>query len=409
MLLRGVGKAMNPLAQARRLARLEGRSGPDPAGDPGRDSGRSLVRGGGLDLRLESRPSPMFPMALGGAVAALVLTGLGVAAFVKVDQVVNVPGNLKPLRSTQDIKTTDAGVVTTVLVREGEEVEQGAPLVTLDPTVLQGRQAALSDVDRELNSSSAAELERLQGSLAELDSAATGLSRQIAISEDQLARLARLEQEGAASQFQLLDYQKQLAQLRSQLQQNRDQRIKLQAESSQRRSDLAKELAENRANRVETRQRLQQVVLRAPFAGTVLNLTAKDRLVVGAGEVLLQLVPKDSVRAEGFVSNADLAFVRPGQQADISVAAYDRAKYGVIPATVSTIATDALPPNETYNYPHFPIGLKLERQYVEADGKRYPLQAGMAITADLRLEKRTVLELFLSSFLNTTDAVRTLR
>jgi multidrug resistance efflux pump len=81
---------------------------------------------------------------------------------------------------------------------------------------------------------------------------------------EQLERLQGLEREGAAARFQLLDYQKQLAQLRAQLAQNHDQRIKLQAESSQKQSELASQLAENRASSVATRQRLQQVVLRAP-------------------------------------------------------------------------------------------------------------------------------------------------
>jgi multidrug efflux pump subunit AcrA (membrane-fusion protein) len=80
-----------------------------------------------------------------------------------------------------------------------------------------------------------------------------------------------------------------------------------------------------------------------------------------------------------------------------------------IGGTVSTIGTDALPPDTTYEFTRFPIDLKIARQYVESAGKRYPLQAGMALTADLRLEKRTVLDLFMSSVLRNTDAVRTIR
>lgn len=95
---------------------------------------------------------------------------------------------------------------------------------------------------------------------------------------------------------------------------------------------------------MENREQLQRVVLRAPVAGTILNLKAKTSQVVGAGEVLLQLVPTDSLRAQAFISNQDLAFVRPGQKADIALAAYDRNKYGTIPGSVSTIGTDALPP-----------------------------------------------------------------
>lgn len=402
---RNLGRSINPLQAAQRALRLDPRAGSRDRGQPS----MALTTPNARELRLDSRPTPMFPMLAGVALAGLVLTGLGVAAFVRVDQVVSVPGSLKPLRSTQDIKTSEPGVITSVLVKEGEQVQDGAPLITLDPTVLKGREAALSDQGVALRSSTEAEIERLQGALAELDSLSAGLRNQIAITSEQLQRVADLERQGAASRFQLLDYQKQLAGLQAQLGQNRDQRIKLQAESRQKRSELSSQQAELRANRVETGQRLQQVVLRAPFAGTVLNLSGKPRQVVGGGEVLLQLVPHDSLRAEAMVSNKDLAFVRPGQTAEINVLAYDRTKYGTVPATVKTIATDALPPDETNKEPHFPVSLKLNKQTLTSDGKTFPLQAGMAIAAELKLEKRSVLELFFSSFLRSTDAVRTLR
>ena len=402
---RNLGRQINPMQAAQRALRLDPRAGSRDRGQPA----TALTTPNARELRLDSRPTPMFPMLAGVALAGLVLTGLGVAAFVRVDQVVSVPGSLKPLRSTQDIKTSEPGLITSVLVKEGAQVQDGAPLITLDPTVLKGREAALSDQGVALRSSTEAEIERLQGALAELDSLSAGLRNQLAITGEQLQRVADLERQGAASRFQLLDYQKQLAGLQAQLGQNRDQRIKLQAESRQKRSELLSQQAELRANRVETGQRLRQVVLRAPFAGTVLNLSGKPRQVVGGGEVLLQLVPHDSLRAEAMVSNKDLAFVRPGQTAEINVLAYDRTKYGTVPATVKTIATDALPPDETSKEPHFPVSLKLNKQTLTSDGKTFPLQAGMAIAAELKLEKRSVLELFFSSFLHTTDAVRTLR
>ncbi len=362
-----------------------------------------------MDLRLESRPTPLFPMVLGGSVAVLVVTALGVAALVKVDQIVTVEGTLRTLRSTQDLKPDQAGVVTEVLVKEGELVTKGMPLVSLDTTILEGRKQALAAQSSQIGTSSRAEVERLRGALAQLDSNEIGLRSQIAINRQQLASLRTLERQGAASRFQLLDYEKTEADLNTKLRQNNDERIKLRAESQQKLAELARADADIRANAVENREQLQRVVLRAPVAGTILNLKAKTSQVVGAGEVLLQLVPTDSLRAQAFISNQDLAFVRPGQKADIALAAYDRNKYGTIPGSVSTIGTDALPPDDTVKFPRFPIDLNLSRQYVSSDGKRFALQAGMAVSADLHLERRTVLELFSSSILRNTNAVRTIR
>ena len=362
-----------------------------------------------LDLRLESRPTPWFPMLLGGSVAVLVLTTLAAAALVKVDQIVTASGTLRTLRSTQDIKPDQPGIVTEVLVREGQTVQRNAPLVMLDTTVLRGRQQALASQRSQLRTSSEAEQRRLEGALAQLNANEIGLRSQLAINDQQLQSVRTLERQGAATRFQVLEYEKVEAQLQAQLRQNAEERGKLQAESQQRQAELARTGAENLANTVENREQLRRVILRAPVDGTILNLKAKSAQVVGAGEVLLQLVPTDSLRAEAFVSNQDLAFVRKGQTADIALQAYDRSRYGTIRGTVSTIGTDALPPDENFNFTRFPIGLSLSRQYLESQGKRYPLQAGMALTADLRLEKRTLLELFSSAVMRKADAVRTIR
>lgn len=388
-----------------RLARRPRAGGNEDSSAAGRRS--ELARP--LDLRLESRPTPWFPIALGGSVAALVLTAVAAAALVKVDQIVSVPGILRTLRSTQDIKPDQAGLVTQVLVKEGQLVRRNQPLVMLDTTVLVGRRQALEAENTQLGTSTQAELNRLQGALAQIDSTNAGLRSQLAITQQQLQSVRALERQGAASRFQVLDYEKTEAQLTAELRRNADERVKLAAESRQRLADLARSLAQNQASRVENRELLQRVVLRAPVAGTILNLKAKTSQVVGAGEVLLQLVPNDSLRAEAFVNNQDLAFVRPGQIAEIAFAAYDRNKYGFIQGRVKTIGTDALPPDETYRFTRFPISLTLARQYLQSEGRRYPLQAGMALSADLRLEKRTVLDLFTSSVLRNANAVRTIR
>ena len=393
------------------LTRRGSSSGQGAAGEhgivPAPERSSDLARP--LDLRLESRPTPWFPMVLGGTVAVLVLTTLAAAALVKVDQIVSAPGSLRTQRSTQDIKPDEAGVVTEVLVKEGQQVRRNDPLVMLDTTILVGQSQALAAERVQLGTSSQAEVNRLQGALSQLTSAAEGLRTELDLNRQQLESLRALEDQGAASRFQVLDYEKNEARLQSELRKNEDERVKLMAESMQRQADLARSQAQNQASTVENRERLKRVILRAPVAGTILNLKAKSRQVVGAGEVLLQLVPNDNLRAEAFIRNQDLAFVRRGQSADVAVQAYDRNKYGTIRATVSTIGTDALPPDETYNYARFPIGLTLERQDLESGGKRYPLQAGMAISADLRLEKRTVLDLFSSAVFRNADAVRTIR
>ena len=370
---------------------------------------RLTFRGNSSDTRLESRPTPWFPLIMGGAMAGLVLVCLAAVALVRVDQVVSISGKLQPKRSTEAIRSTEAGVVTSVLVKEGQSVEPGDPLVLLDPTILAGRQSALKDQKKELLLIAGSELSRLSGAVGELKAQRIGLQESRRIIKLQLDQLLLLESQGAASRFQILDYQKQLSDVNSRLSANRQQQNKLEAESSQKRAELRQQEAQNTANRVETGERLRRITLRAPVGGTVLNLKAKGGMVINAGQDLLQLVPNDSLVANVFVSNRDLAFVRPGQNGEVAIDAYDRNKYGTLGATVSTIGTDSLPPDENWKEPHFPISLRLAQQNINSQGKTFPLQAGMAITADLKLEKRSLLELFFSNISGSTLSVRQMR
>jgi len=362
------------------------------------------------DSRLESRPTPLVPILLGGSVAGLVVVGLLVSSLLKVDQLVSAPGKLEPIRSTQDLKPPEDGVVVAVYIKEGQQVKQGQALLLLDPTILRGRERALRDQEQQLDVSSSQELERLQGALGETEAARQGLERNREILLQQLDELRRLQVQGAASRFQLLDYEKQLSDLNARLQANRQQQRKLVAESAQKRADLGTQQAENRANKVETESRLGRVMLRAPVRGTVLNLKAKTGSVVSAaGDPLLQLVPSENLQAKVFVSNQDLAFIRPGQPADLSVDAYDPSRYGYLSARVSTIGTDSIPPDDQYNYPRFPVGLTLGAQLLRREGQTFPLQAGMAVSADLKLEKRSLLELFFSDIAKATRSLQGMR
>ena len=138
---------------------------------------KSSLSADNFDTRLESRPTPWFPLIVGGAMATLVVVCLGAAALVQVDQVVSLSGKLQPKRSTAAIRSTEAGVILSVLVKEGESVKQGAALVLLDPTILQGRQAALKDQKQELLMMANSELNRLRGAVGELKAQRIGFEQ----------------------------------------------------------------------------------------------------------------------------------------------------------------------------------------------------------------------------------------
>ncbi len=64
--------------------------------------------------------------------------------------------------------------------------------------------------------------------------------------------------------------------------------------------------------------------------------------VVQPNAVLLTLVPQDDIlRAEVWVSNQDIGFVRAGQLVKVKLAAFPFQKYGMVEGTVEHVSADA--------------------------------------------------------------------
>jgi len=62
--------------------------------------------------------------------------GMGWSILARVDVVIPARGDLEPISQSQAIQSRVGGIVTTVLVHEGEQVEQGQLLLQLDKTAL---------------------------------------------------------------------------------------------------------------------------------------------------------------------------------------------------------------------------------------------------------------------------------
>ena len=346
-------------------------------------------------LRLETRPSPILPMVLAGVLSVVCLTVAIVASVVQVDQIVVVPGKLVTRRSTQSLSTPEQGVVKQVLVKEGEQVLAGQALVVLDPQV---QRSEVKEITRQLIS----EDSRLVSAIAKVRARISGLERQEVIDQRLFDTMTNLYKSGAGQMLDVADKERLLESTRRELAESKKELETLDFESQRTQSQL-------RADLVTANSRLNLVTLRAPVSGTVINLRAQTGQVATSDPPLLKLVPNDTLQAQVFAPNNDLAFIRSGQNAEISFSAYDSSMYGTLPATVVTISEDALPPSPEYDYPNFPITLALKKQLLTIKGKKFALQPGMALNAQIKLQKRTIMQMLFSAFNQSLDSVRSVR
>jgi hemolysin D len=138
--------------------------------------------------------------------------------------------------------------------------------------------------------------------------------------------------------------------------------------------------------------------------------------VVTPAQPLLAVVPADSgIEVEAMISNRDVGFIRPGQEAEIKVDTFSFTKYGLLGGHVQSVSADAI----TNNRPAASAGMagpdsaseargqdldyvahvSLDRTQMEVDGRTVNLSPGMAVTVEIKTGSRRVISYVLSPFL----------
>ena len=154
---------------------------------------------------------------------------------------------------------------------------------------------------------------------------------------------------------------------------------------------------------------LQYQTIYSPVDGIIFDPKARIQGVLSAGERILSIVPQNGLYAEVFVPNKDIGFIKPGQMSKVRVDAFPFTRYGELAGEVSQIAADALPPDQEFKFYRFPVKLKLDKSFLETDNVRIPLQAGMAITGNLKLREKRVISLISDLLVDQTDSIRQIR
>jgi hemolysin D len=395
--------------------------------------------------------------------SVLVWTGIGSVALLglwavtaPLAETIAVEGKLEPRNSTKRVDAPVPGVVEAVLVKEGEAVRKGDPLVRFDLREPRSRlQAAESIRQRLLNENqiAAATLgdgaatasltanQRLQLSsqAEEFASRREGARQELRKAEERLAgeraslatyenianRIAGLVAQGAASEVQLLEARQNVQKSPSAIAQEQREIARLQSslvntgattnvELRRKVEENLRQIAQLDSDIRQARQQIQFGLLTAPADGTVFDIEVSPGSVVAqgtgtgtnsTGKSLMKVVPNDALQARVYLPNQAIGFVQPGQPAELQIQAFDASDFGTVPAQVERIGSDALPAEEQKRVLgtdssglYYPAVMRLERQTIELPNSTAPLQAGMSLTANIKLRERRFINIFTGFF-----------
>jgi HlyD family secretion protein len=177
-----------------------------------------------------------------------------------------------------------------------------------------------------------------------------------------------------------------------------------------------KRIAETNSQIRAAEQTIKYQELKAPVSGTVFDLQAGPGFVPKSGqaEALLKIVPDagpdNPLIAEVYVTNEDIGFVQKGQITDVRIDSFPYSEFGDIKGKVYFVGSDALPPDEIYNFYRFPVKVELAQQYLMIRNEKVELQSGMSVSVNVKVkEKRTVLSLFTELFMKKVDSLKQAR
>jgi membrane fusion protein, hemolysin D len=413
------------------------------------------------------------------AIAFLFVALLLWSCLARLDIVAVAEGRLVPQTYLKIVQPAEGGIVRELLVSEGQHVRRDQVLLRLDPTLASAdrRSAAaqlalkrleMRRIDAQLTGH-ALEAEagddpallaqvRLDGlarerayldQIAQEEATRVRSESELAAARETLAKLERTlpSYEQSAQAYEQLAKEKLVGALDAEAKQReaiehaqdlktqvayvaslesslRAQQKKVVQLTSAYRSTLQSERSQRlgEVNQLTEEFRKQGfreglLELRAPQEGIVKDVaTTTIGAVVQPGTVLLTLVPEhEPLRAEVYVRNEDVGFVREGQHVRIKIAAYPFTKYGLLEGTVQTLSADASRMDEASNAPRtettaarespsmFKAIVQLKRQRLESSGLHLPIVAGMTVQAEIREDERTVLEYLLSPVKQVAD------
>lgn len=383
-------------------------------------------------LMTQSTPGSQLVLYVIGAV---LLCGLTWAHFARVEEITQGEGKIISKSREQIIKSLEGGIIDDMLVREGDIVEKGQPLLKINPiraqstyqemhTKLMGLTTMMARlqaeayqlplvfpeevrgeplmIEQETNAYKARK-QALEDSVRALEHSHALIMKEIALAEPLAAR-------GLLSEVEILRMRRQANDLKIQMVERRN---RYQGDANAELVKIELEVAQVTESLVGRKDVLERTTINAPVRGTVKNVRVSTiGGVIQPGEDILEIVPlEDQLIVEGQIKPQDVAFLRPGLPATVKVSAYDYGIYGGLKGTVMHISPDTLQddkklaagrPDATY----YRVQILTETSWLEKGEKKLPIIPGMTATVEIRTGEKTILDYLLKPVFKAQEAFR---
>lgn len=409
----------------------------------------------------DSPVSPLGRFTFWTVVSIMIVTVLWLTIG-KVDIVVSARGIVIPDGEAKIIQPLDTGVISKILVKEGDFVKEGQPLMEIDPATTEPE---LESVQKNLEDT-LLEIKRLNAAAsgAEFDAAneisETAQIQQnlynasISAKENQIAvkklELSKTEEELKASRAersakqQILgstkdkeqrmknvidviaydDYQEVLNQIKTleadvtklnhqinELNAKKIQTLKeIDAIEDEFKAKNLEKLAEKTKSANELKSNADQII----FRNTKQTITSPcdgyvDKLfihtvggVVTPAQQLFSVTPVETpLLIKATVLNQDIGFVKEGMNVSVKIDTFNFQKYGMIEGEVKTVSKNSIEDEKLG--PVYEVYITPVTHTLKVEGKDENIRTGMSLTAEINVGKRRIIEFFIYPLIKYLD------
>lgn len=225
-----------------------------------------------------------------------------------------------------------------------------------------------------------------------------------AISEVEILRLKRsvndLQGELEASKLAIPRLQSAHVEMKNKI---KDLEISFRTKARGELNDIEAELSVTEESLRSQQDRVSRTLVRSPVRGTVKQVKVTTvGGVIQPGMDLMEIVPLEgSLLIEAHVRPADIAFLRPDQDAQVKLTAYDFAVYGGLPAKLEHISADTITDENGDSF--YLIRVRTERSYIGTEDSPLKIIPGMTAVVDILTGEKTVLDYLLKPVLRARE------
>lgn len=385
---------------------------------------------------------PLSTKLLAGAFfAILAIAGIWVT-FGTYARIEMVPGRLITDTPTAKVMAPQSGIVSDLLVTEGQFVDRHTPLLVIDSDreasdggdvaernlrVISQRIGLAHDQVKLVSDKARTDRARLLSVMQSAEQSAVSLRKQIEIQQQVVRsnreifdRLSEVVERGFVSKIEferrrqtLLSAQQSLTILEERLATSIEDAAQARSQLDRNTIDAAQSISQLRstiqalAGEEARLQGERSYVIKAPIAGRVTALATGAGRSVHLNRPMLTIVPDDAaLTADLYAPTRAIGFVEPGKETRLLYDAFPYQRFGSFTGRVASVSRVAVDPRETdipfpFEEPVYRVKVALEQQSVEAFGEDVPLQAGMTLQANIVLERQS----FLAWLLQPLNAV----